>query len=54
MIFDMLSDNIKLRKNENKLLQRLLVQGELNLDKAVTQYFRKVHDGLSDILEQKS
>ena len=41
MIYDMLFDNIQLRVKQNKLSSRVLSQSQLNIDKAVSGYFRK-------------
>jgi hypothetical protein len=43
MIFDMISDNINLRKKLNKLYLRLIAQTELSIDEPATKYYRNVY-----------
>lgn len=41
MIYEMLFDNIELRVRLNKVSGRLISQATLNIDKTVSQFFRK-------------
>ena len=43
MIYEMLFDNIQLRVKQNKLSARTLTLSQLNIDKTVSNYFRKNH-----------
>ena len=43
MIYEMIIDNINLRKKQNKMYLRLISQSELSIDKSVTKYYRRVH-----------
>ena len=49
MIYDMLFDNMQLRVKQNKLSSRVLSQSQLNIDKAVSGYFKRNH---KEVLEQ--
>ena len=53
MIFEMITDNINLRKRQNKLYLRLINQTELSIDKSVTKYYRRVHSSFQAIAEQQ-
>lgn len=53
MIFEMIMDNINLRKRQNKLYLRLISQTELSIDKSVTKYYRRVHSSFQTIAEKQ-
>ena len=46
-IYSMIIDNIDLRIKLNKMSGRVLAQASLNVDKTVTNYFRKKHHTLT-------
>ena len=48
MIYDMLLDNVHLRVKQNKLSARVLSQSQLNIDKAVAEFYREQHKTLDD------
>ena len=53
MIFEMITDNINLRKRLNKLYLRLINQTELSIDKSVTKYYRSIHSRFQEIAEKQ-
>jgi hypothetical protein len=53
MIFEMITDNINLRKRQNKLYLRLINQTELSIDESVTKYYRSVHSRFQKISEKQ-
>lgn len=53
MIYEMITDNINLRKKQNKLYLRLIAQSELSIDKSVTKYYRKVHSSFQSLAEKQ-
>jgi hypothetical protein len=53
MIYEMITDNINLRKKQNKLYLRLIAQSELSIDKSVTKYYRKVHSSFKSLAEKQ-
>ena len=43
MIYEMLFDNIELRVKQNKLNSRIISQSQLNIEKTVSNFFKKTH-----------
>lgn len=54
MIYEMLFDNIELRTKQNKLNSRIISQSQLNIEKTISNYFKKNHKTIIGVAQHNS